>query len=147
MKNRQNYFASYAQYHQSSGNQLTHYFGIPMILFSTLGLLALVPLTSSVQLGTPSLTSLALLLWIAGSVFFIRLDAWFGGAFALLTLAALALSLLVPIWIHITLFVLGWILQGIGHSYFEKKSPAFLTNLTHLLIGPYWIFCKLIGRS
>ena len=44
----------------------------------------------------------------------------------------------------VAVFVIGWILQFVGH-YFEGKSPAFLTNLVHLLIGPLWI-SLLIGR-
>jgi uncharacterized membrane protein YGL010W len=40
-------------------------------------------------------------------------------------------------------FVLGWVLQFVGHGHYEKKSPAFFKNLTHLLIGPLWVFSKL----
>jgi uncharacterized membrane protein YGL010W len=45
------------------------------------------------------------------------------------------------------LFVFGWILQGIGHSVYEKNSPAFLRNFVHLAIGPLWILAKAVGRS
>ena len=37
------------------------------------------------------------------------------------------------------LFMLGWIFQFVGHSVYEHKSPAFLTNFLHLLVGPLWI--------
>lgn len=35
------------------------------------------------------------------------------------------------------LFVLGWILQIVGH-FFEGKPPAFFSNPIYLLIGPFW---------
>lgn len=50
-----------------------------------------------------------------------------------------------PLWMLWTLFAVGWILQGIGHYVYEKKSPAFLKNIEHVLIGPLWIFAKAIG--
>lgn len=42
------------------------------------------------------------------------------------------------------LFVLGWILQFIGHC-FEGKAPAFFSNPLYLFIGVYWWIRKLIG--
>jgi uncharacterized membrane protein YGL010W len=45
----------------------------------------------------------------------------------------------IPFWVNVALFVLGWIFQFIGHSVYEHKSPAFLTNVLHLLVGPLWI--------
>jgi uncharacterized membrane protein YGL010W len=36
------------------------------------------------------------------------------------------------------IFVGGWALQFLGHK-FEGKSPAFLRNLLHFLVGPAWI--------
>jgi uncharacterized membrane protein YGL010W len=48
-------------------------------------------------------------------------------------------GLWLPLWLNVVLFVLGWIFQFVGHSVYEKKSPAFLTNILHLLVGPLWI--------
>jgi uncharacterized membrane protein YGL010W len=47
----------------------------------------------------------------------------------------------------LALFVFGWILQFIGHYIYEKRSPAFFQNLTHLLVGPLWILAKATGRT
>ena len=57
-----------------------------------------------------------------------------------LALALFVVSTFVAhLWIlAAALFVGGWVLQFVGHAY-EGKKPAFLTNLTHLLIGPLWI--------
>lgn len=48
-------------------------------------------------------------------------------------------------WVGAAMFAGGWILQFVGHGVFEKKSPAFLTNVAHLLIGPLWWFTKLFS--
>lgn len=133
MSKIQEYFQSYDAYHETRGNKLTHYLGIPMIVFSALGLLALL------RWGEFDLAMLALL---GASVFYIRLDWKRGLVFSLLLVGLYILSLKVDWRIHLFLFVFGWILQGVGHYVYEKKSPAFLTNLSHLLIGPFWIFCR-----
>ena len=38
----------------------------------------------------------------------------------------------------LTLFVLGWILQFIGHA-IEGNQPAFFKNPVYLLVGPLWL--------
>ncbi len=44
------------------------------------------------------------------------------------------------------LFVVGWVLQFIGHA-FEGKPPAFFSDPRYLLIGPYWWIKKMLGRK
>ncbi|SEM63980.1 Mpo1-like protein [Paenibacillus sp. OV219] len=46
----------------------------------------------------------------------------------------------------IILFVLGWILQFIGHA-FEGKKPSFFSNPIYLLVGPIWFVKKLLTGS
>lgn len=137
MATLEQHFASYAEYHQTKGNKITHYFGIPMIMFSSFGMLAAVKLNDWLDLG--------LLLWVAGAIYYMRLAFLRGAAFAALAFGMYWVSKSVPMTAHVVLFVAGWILQGIGHYKYEKKSPAFLTNVAHLLIGPFWIFCGLTG--
>jgi uncharacterized membrane protein YGL010W len=38
----------------------------------------------------------------------------------------------------LALFVVGWILQFVGHA-IEGNQPAFFRNPIYLLIGPLWI--------
>ncbi len=44
--------------------------------------------------------------------------------------------------ITLGLFVIGWILQFIGH-YFEGKPPEFFKDWRFLLVGLRWWFAKL----
>jgi uncharacterized membrane protein YGL010W len=48
--------------------------------------------------------------------------------------------------IGITMFVVGWILQFVGHA-FEGKMPSFFSDPKYLLIGPMWFYKKLTGRG
>jgi len=132
----QTYFNDYELFHQTRGNKITHYFGIPMILFSTLGFIS--------AAGAPidTLIGIGIMLLLLG--FYAWIQPMWGLLFTILVAALYGASAFVPVVWHAVLFVGGWILQGIGHYKYEKKSPAFLKNLTHLLIGPFWIFKNLI---
>lgn len=46
--------------------------------------------------------------------------------------------------ISLGLFVLGWILQFIGH-YFEGKPPEFFKDYRFLFVGLRWWFKKVLG--
>ena len=51
------------------------------------------------------------------------------------------------IWkIALTLFVLGWIFQFVGH-YFEGKPPEFFRDWRFLFVGLRWWFAKIRGRA
>ena len=64
---------------------------------------------------------------------------------------AVSLLLIIPslfisrLWIvALTLFILGWILQFIGH-YFEGKPPEFMKDYRFLFVGLRWWFKKVFG--
>lgn len=66
---------------------------------------------------------------------------------------ALSLLLVVPallvagFWpVPVGLFVVGWVLQFIGH-WFEGKPPEFFKDWRFLLVGLRWWFAKLQGRA
>jgi uncharacterized membrane protein YGL010W len=64
----------------------------------------------------------------------------------LIGIPMIIVSLPCLIWswkLALLLFVLGWILQFIGHM-FEGKKPSFLSNPIYLLVGPVWYVKKLI---
>lgn len=134
-------FAEYDESHQTRGNKVCHALGIPMIVVSLYGLLALV------KLGPFDLGMAA---FLGMSAFYFVLE-W---RLAILMLLAGAgcymLGTFIPAWGLVTLFVVGWIFQFIGHGVFEKKRPAFLRNIPHLLIGPLWFvndFARVVPRQ
>ena len=48
--------------------------------------------------------------------------------------------------IALALFVVGWILQFVGH-WFEGVKPSFLSNPVFLIVGPVWWVKKMLGFS
>jgi uncharacterized membrane protein YGL010W len=52
-----------------------------------------------------------------------------------------------PLWmIALALFVLGWVLQFIGHA-FEHKPPEFFRDWRFLFVGLRWWFAKMKGKA
>jgi uncharacterized membrane protein YGL010W len=45
---------------------------------------------------------------------------------------------MVPWQLGVALFVVGWVLQFIGH-YFEGRKPAFVDDIVGLLVGPMFV--------
>jgi uncharacterized membrane protein YGL010W len=141
-----NYFKDYSLYHKTRGNQLTHYLGIPLIVISVLGLLANLTFGLQDLTGSPYFRiDGGSLLFVAGVIWYLFLDWKLTSAFSLVLVGFYFLGRVLPLYVNWSIFVLGWILQGIGHAAYEKKSPAFFRNITHLLIGPIWIFSKSIN--
>ena len=60
----------------------------------------------------------------------------------------LPLTLWLPrFWVvSLTLFVVGWILQFVGHA-FEGKPPEFLHDWRFLFVGLRWWVHKMRGRA
>jgi len=137
------HFDDYAAFHRTAGNKVCHALGIPIIVLSSLALLAQVPLFAVMGFTV----TLAEVLIAAFAVYYLRLDLTLG---ALMLTAYVVLDLLgrgLPLWPAAALFVVGWILQGVGHYVYEKNSPAFFRNFVHLAVGQLWILAKATGRA
>ena len=51
------------------------------------------------------------------------------------------------LWMYAAgLFVVGWILQFVGHA-FEHKEPEFFHDWRFLLVGVRWWWAKMRGRA
>lgn len=46
----------------------------------------------------------------------------------------------------LALFVLGWVLQFLGHA-IEGNQPAFFKNPRYLIVGPIWWVKKLFRKE
>ena len=70
-------------------------------------------------------------------------------AFHAVGIPLIVLSLPLAFWnwrVALAMFVGGWILQFIGHA-FEGKAPAFFSDARYLLVGPWWLLRKALGRE
>jgi len=123
-------FDDYAAYHTHPANKAAHFIGVPLIVFTVVGLLTRVPI-GPVSLAVP-VAAAVILYDVRLSV---KLTLPFVAFVALSFWAAPALRN----WVLWAGFLGGWALQFIGHYAYEKKSPAFFKNLQQLLIGPLWL--------
>lgn len=144
MKTLIDHLAQYAAYHRDPRNLITHFIGIPMIVLAVAVLLSR-PGMNVIGLWLSPVAVVAL----AATLFYLRLDLRFG--------VLMGVVLLISVWIGATLaqqgtavwlsaglglFVLGWIIQFVGH-YFEGRKPAFVDDLTGLIIGPLFVAAEL----
>jgi uncharacterized membrane protein YGL010W len=138
-------FDEYAKDHQTKGNIFTHYFGIPMIVISLLGFLSMWVLRDSFM-NTPYIRlDGGVILILLSAIYYFTLDWKITIPFLFAIAACYFFSRSLTWQLLLAFQVFGWILQLYGHYRFEKGSPAFAKNKEHLLIGPLWIFAKLVG--
>ncbi|WP_348756245.1 Mpo1-like protein [uncultured Aquincola sp.] len=146
MRNTTELLAQYATYHRDRRNIATHFVGIPLIVFAVGVLLARPVLgTASVSL-TP-----AWIVWGLATLWYLsRGQLAVGLAVSLLNALLVGLGHTVAggsmaQWLGwgIGSFVLGWLIQFVGH-YYEGRKPAFVDDLTGLLIGPMFVAAELL---
>jgi uncharacterized membrane protein YGL010W len=134
----------YAHYHRDRRNIATHLVGIPLISLS-IGVLLLSPAWS---VAGQTLT-LAWAMWALTSLWYLsRGDLLLGLATSVVNGALIAAAHEVPplaqalglaVWqAGLGLFLIGWVLQFMGH-YFEGRKPAFVDDLVGLLVGPMFV--------
>lgn len=145
MKTLEEQVLSYASYHKHFMNKLTHFVGVPMIVFSIfipMGWFRLyqapeVPFTGATVFFLVTMTYYLRLNWkIALSVI---------PTSGVLLLAADAVSKM-PfsqslLWFAVT-FIVGWIIQLTGHV-FEGKKPALADNLMQIFNAPLFLTIEL----
>jgi len=141
MRNLEQHITQYAAYHRDRRNIVTHFAGVPMIVFSVV--LALVPWV----IGGVNVALIAIGLT---SLYYLILDRGLGTAMLLF----LFVCYLIAVYINARaghaglvtglaalLFIVGWVIQFIGHKY-EGMKPAFTDDIMGLVIGPLFIMTE-----
>jgi uncharacterized membrane protein YGL010W len=144
MRTAEQWLDEYGSSHRNPTNEALHWICVPVILWCVLGLLWTAPFPSAIRAAMPfanwaSLVSLLAVIYYA----FLSLPLALGIlpllALMLWSIEALSRNTPAPFWlICVTLFVLAWIGQFVGHT-IEKKRPSFFKDLQFLLIGPLWL--------
>ena len=122
-------FRRYGEFHRNATNKVIHWICVPLITWSALGML---------WAGSPLVTAIAI---AASLAFYARLSPRLAlGMAAVIAVMVYAASLIGSrlLVASVTVFVLAWIGQFVGHR-FEGRKPAFLEDLRSLLIGPAWV--------
>jgi uncharacterized membrane protein YGL010W len=141
MRNATELMISYARYHRDKRNIATHVVGIPLIVLGVGILLSKPAVTVAGLMLTP-----AWVLWALATVWYLTR----GNVALALTVSAMNFALMAlghtlsdmspSLWLAIgaAAFVMGWIIQFIGH-YYEGKTPAFVDDISGLIVGPMFV--------
>ena len=146
MKSITEQLSTYKSVHLNSDNIKTHFVGIPLIIWSVALLLNIVSFELMID-GQPLTLGLATIIGLVALIYYVVLY---------IPMAILVLIIFGPIVysthllaeheyviaIAVGVFVVGWILQFIGHAY-EKAKPAFVDDLNQLLIGPLFLIAEI----
>ena len=146
MQSLQQLLDKYAESHQNKTNKRIHYFCVPAIFFSVIGLLMSIP-SNLIQNLTGISDSLyanwGVVALIPVLLFYIRLSLKM--TFLILSFSILCIlgnfqmKVFVELWqASVVIFVISWIIQFYGHK-IEGKKPSFLDDIKFLMIGPAWI--------
>ncbi|MBB1362703.1 DUF962 domain-containing protein [Shewanella sp. SR44-4] len=142
MKSAVEQLSTYKSVHLNPQNIKTHFVGVPMIIWSAF-----------LMLGTLRFAwqdyqvSAAMILAVVVLGYYMALHMRLALGLVLFILPVLYTTELVvhtshPFIIAISIFVIGWVIQFIGHKY-EKAKPAFMDDLNQLLIGPFFLMAEL----
>ena len=138
-------FAEYAESHQNQTNKFIHWICVPLIIFTIEGFISLIPAPHfcAPYFGCISVASIVALFLV--TIFYFTLS-WRISLIMLLIMLfmehfayAINVHFKENSWIiYLSIFVITWIFQFIGHK-IEGKKPSFLKDLQFLLIGPIWL--------
>jgi uncharacterized membrane protein YGL010W len=144
MKSLEQQMAVYTAYHRNPWNRLTHFVGVPVIIFSILIPMAWLRL----HVGGIEITGAALFV-AAVLVYYYLLDV---------PLALAMTAFIVPVtyfaeWVarmpwqtglavFLATFVGGWALQLVGHV-FEGRRPALADNLFQIFVAPIFLMAEI----
>lgn len=144
----QDWFDKYGESHQNPTNKAVHWICVPLIFFSIVGILSLLPfgfISDHFPLGWEPHIHAGTLLILVGILFFLRLSFSITLGMAIVSAGMLWLVNAAHIafegnaWIFFTaVFVLSWVGQFIGHK-IEGAKPSFFDDLKFLMIGPAWL--------
>ena len=144
MKTIQENLGQYATYHRDRRNILTHFIGIPMIVLGVVILLSRPVYSLGGLPFSPAVWAL-----IGSVVYYLIQDIRMGIVMGITYAAMLWIGIQIApmatsVWLAwgIGLFVIGWIIQFVGH-YFEGRKPAFMDDIMGLAIGPLFVAAEL----
>ena len=133
----------YGESHQNPVNKKIHWLMVPIIFFTITGILWSLPLPTWLQ-TVPGVNWASILL-IPVLLFYLRLSVALTLGMTVFSLLCFAIcwqiDQIMPgqLWqISLTLFVIAWVFQFVGHK-IEGQKPSFFEDVQFLLIGPAWL--------
>ena len=145
-------FAEYAASHQNKTNKSIHWICVPLIFWTIIGFISIIPSPHfcAAYFGCISIVSLVAITLV--SIFYFRLSWRIAIIMIFLMLLMEHFAYAVNIhfgrnsWIiYLSVFIITWIFQFIGHK-IEGKKPSFLKDLQFLLVGPIWLLHFILNK-
>jgi len=135
----QKYLDEYEESHKHSVNLTIHKIAIPFIVFHFFAMFSWITVfhfhSYVITLGEVA----AVVLF----VFYLGLNIKYAIYMGIFVVLCLFVASKTPVWCVLTIAVVAWGAQFLGHGVWEKKSPAFSKNLVQLLIGPIFVMHEL----
>ena len=169
MKTINNWFEEYSESHQNKMNKIIHWVCIPLIFWSIISLLSLIPHSYLDLFNNTFLNDVmhwGTVVIFLGLIFYLRLsfNIFIGMMlFSLCVLMDIYYTLILfdtygffglfktlnnnvfLLYLSVIVFIFAWILQFIGHK-IEGKKPSFLKDIQFLLIGPAWLLAFVYNK-
>lgn len=137
----------YGESHQHPVNKLIHWVCVPLIVWSLLAIISTIKVPDFFNRLPVSFSWAEVTIIIAMIYYFLVSFALAVGILLVFSLMLLLTFLLastgVAIWqVALTIFILAWVGQFIGHK-IEGKKPSFFKDLQFLLVGPLWLLAHI----
>ena len=142
MKSAVEQLATYKSVHLNLKNIRTHFFGVPMIIWSAFLMLGTIRFEIA---GVELTAAMVLMLFVLAYYYKLHVKLALGLTLFIIPVlitSEMAVHTAQPFMLAISIFVIGWIIQFVGHKY-EKAKPAFMDDLNQLLIGPFFLMAEL----
>lgn len=142
MKSLAQHLAQYKSVHFNRYNLMTHFIGIPLIIWAVMMLLTGISFPYQIMGQTVNLATLVTFMvlayyWLLAPKLAFGLSIWFIASLISVSLVQTEQPLLLGGMV----FIVGWLFQFVGH-YFERAKPAFVDDLNQLLIGPLFLMAE-----
>ncbi|MCL1094626.1 DUF962 domain-containing protein [Shewanella kaireitica] len=146
MKSAVEQLSTYKSVHLNPSNIKTHFFGVPLIIWSAFVGFNLIPINFAVFDDPVISFNVATVFAVVVLGYYFMLHAKLAFGLTLFIIPVLYTSSIVAQYagagyLAIATFVVGWVIQFIGHKY-EKAKPAFVDDLNQLLIGPFFLMAE-----
>ena len=140
MKTLDEQMAVYAAYHRNRWNRLTHFIGVPAIIFAILIPMNWVSLGEGLTLAHVFLGAVLAYYFLLDVPLAVATTVAVGALFLAAKLAAGTGMASGWMWFG-AFFVGGWIFQLVGHV-FEGRKPALADNLFQIFVAPIFLVAE-----
>ncbi len=145
MKSVEEQLSRYKSVHFNKKNIKTHFVGIPLIILALTLLLSFYSFSITV-INSKIILTPAIIFFSGVLIYYFFLQWRLASGMVVYIIANLYIASLMTVipnsfLLAITLFIVGWIIQFIGH-HFEKAKPAFVDDLSQFLIGPFFLMAE-----